>query len=67
MKRNIAAGRSALERVKERILKPGVRIRTAKGVPLFHADPKNPGKLVRVLDGRRERGSFVNGEFQVHP
>lgn len=63
--RNIKAGQLALARARDELVKPGVRIGFAKGVPLFHADPKRPGKVVRELNGKRESGEFVGDEFIV--
>lgn len=61
--RNIKAGQDALARAMAIIITPGVKLKVSKGVPLFHADPARPGRLVRVLDGKRQYGIFVNGEF----
>lgn len=63
-KRNIAAGRSALGRAKTVLLKPGVQMRVAADVPLYHADPTTPGLLVRTLNGRITRGRLVDGRFK---
>jgi hypothetical protein len=64
VKRNIKAGQLSLARVRTKIVKPGVKIEFAKGIPLFHADPDCPGKLIRERDGKRERGVFLNGKFK---
>lgn len=63
--RNIAKGEEAFARGLRRLIKPGVKIRSKKGVPLFQADPENPERLIRVLDGRREKGYFVGRDFHV--
>lgn len=62
--RNIKEGQSALARAKTMIVTPGVKIDVAPGVPLFHADPDRPDRLVRVLDKKVEYGRFVNGKFR---
>ena len=62
--RNIRAGQCALARAKSVIIKPGVRIKAGKGVPLFHVDPDRPNQLVRVIDGKRECGVFEAGKFK---
>ncbi|HPL64787.1 MAG: hypothetical protein PHG91_09845 [Syntrophales bacterium] len=67
VKRNIKAGQTAFARAKKKIITPGVRIKTAKGVPLFIADPKNPDLLIRKCDGKLERGKFVKGHFTRIP
>jgi hypothetical protein len=63
--RNIERGRQALARGLKRFLKPGIRLRAQRGVPLFHADPDHPGFLIRTLDGVVERGVIENGVFKV--
>lgn len=63
-KRNIAAGHSALGRAKTALLKPGVHVRVAPDVPLYHADPATPGVLVRTLNGQTTRGRLVAGRFK---
>jgi hypothetical protein len=63
--RNIARGAEAFERGLKRLLKPGVKIRPKKGIPLFQSDPDNPERLIRLLDGKREKGFFEGREFRV--
>jgi len=64
-KRNIKAGQSGLARALKKIIDPGVKIDVVRGVPLFHADPIHPGKIIRELNGKRESGVLVNGQFKV--
>lgn len=64
-RRNVELGQQALKKVKSRLVKPGVKLRTRKGVPLFSADPTDPRRVVRELDGRREVGVFENGVFKA--
>jgi len=65
VQRNVVAGQMALSRAKNAFLKPGIRIRAGKNVPLFSVDPGNPSVLVRLLNGKRERGVVKNGAFEV--
>lgn len=65
VKRNIRAGQLALARAKDLIVKPGVTLELLKGVPRYHADPDQPELLVREIDGKRERGKFVDGKFRI--
>lgn len=65
VKKNIATGQQALARAKVKILRPGVTISAPKGVPLFYADPKQPGLLVRKMDGKIQSGRFVDGKFKA--
>ncbi len=62
--RNVATGQHALERVRQKIIKPGVRVVSRRNVPFYHVDPDQPDQVIRKLDGKIERGRFVNGEFQ---
>lgn len=64
---NIKQGQYALARAKSAILKRGVALRTAKNVALYHADPDNPDVIVRVKEGKSERGRFVKGCFRKVP
>ncbi|WP_137752255.1 hypothetical protein [Sphingopyxis sp. L1A2A] len=61
---NVALGQSALKRARMKIIKPGVRISPRKDVPLYHVDADKPEEVIRKLDGKVERGHFVNGTFQ---
>jgi hypothetical protein len=62
--RNIEAGKIAFARAKTTLVKPGVRVEAGKGIPLFRADSKNPGTIVRFLNGLEDRGKFVHGVFK---
>lgn len=73
-KRSVAAARAdrkadstsqMLSRLAERLATPGIQIRAVKDVPLFQADPEYPSRLIRVLNGKRERGIIVDGKFKV--
>lgn len=61
---NIDAGRAALVRAKTALTRPGVQVHIDPKVPLYHADPANPGMLVRMLNGRTTRGRMVAGRFK---
>lgn len=65
LKQNVAASTQALERVSKRLVRPGVRINAKKNVPLFSADPRQPGVYIRTLNGKTERGVVENGGFKV--
>ncbi len=66
-KHNIKQGQYALARARSTLLKRGVALRTAKNVALYHADPDNPDFIVRVKEGKSERGRFVKGCFRKVP
>ncbi len=61
--RNITAGRDALNRAVEALVKPGVDLKLRKGVPQFRADTENPKMLIRDLDGAIEKGRIIDGKF----
>jgi hypothetical protein len=63
--RNVRSGQIALARAMSKIVKPGVTLNVEKGVPLYHADSKHPGRIVRELDGKRVIGRFVDGKFRI--
>lgn len=62
---NVKVSTEALERVTKRLAKAGVRLYAKKGVPLYSLDSDNPDVMIRKLNGKVERGSFVNGEFNA--
>lgn len=65
VKRSVARSSDMLERLGKKIAKPGVRLYASKGVPLFSADPDQPGRVVRKLGGKTERGVLENGVFKA--
>ena len=65
VRRNIKAGQFALERATKGLIRSGVKIKVSAGIPMFHADPSRPDRLVREIDGVRELGKIVNGTFRV--
>lgn len=65
VKGNVAQGTLALQNLKARLLRPGVRVNAKKNVPLYFADPDRRGVYVRKLNGKVERGVLENGVFKV--
>lgn len=63
--RNVDLGQAALKKMKPKLIKPGVKLRTRKDVPLFFADPADPRRIVRELNGERETGVFEKGKFKA--
>jgi hypothetical protein len=64
---NVGLGQAAMKKLKRKLVKPGVSLRTSKTTPKFYADPSNPRRLVRVLGDKREVGIFEGGTFKVLP
>ena len=62
---NVAKSRVATKQLTENLVKPGVKLHTRKTTPLFRADPAKPGQIIRVLDGKEERGVFEGGTFKI--
>jgi len=63
-KSNVRAGQTGLARALRTLVKSGIKLDLPDGVPLFHADSEQPGLLIRVQNGKRERGRFVDGVFR---
>jgi hypothetical protein len=62
---NIKLSNSAMEQVVKWAFKPGVRTRRGKGVPYYSASSDEDGVIIRRIDGKIERGRFVNGTFRA--
>jgi hypothetical protein len=65
VKRSVAQSTDMLDRLGKKIVKPGVRLFAKRDVPLYSADPENPDRLIRKLNGKVERGVLENGVFKV--
>lgn len=64
IKRSLAISRRAMKALCKRLLNPGIVLHHPPGVPLFEADPLDPQRVIRRLDGKVERGHFVRGKFK---
>lgn len=65
VQRNVTASTKALERATSRLAKAGVRLHAKKDVPFYSLDSDNPDVMIRKLNGRTERGTFINGVFKA--
>jgi|GEM_PF-958266 len=65
VRRNIEQGRTALARAMGSLTTPGVELKRGKGIAFYAIDPERPDRLIRTIDGRRDRGVFENGQFKV--
>lgn len=65
MRRNVTSGQAALARAAHKIVKPGVTVKSLAAVPLFRADPLDPSRLIREVNGKVATGKFVDGKFKV--
>ena len=66
--KNIKAGQEALARLFERLQQlPGIELKFEKDDPCYYADPENPSRLIRILNGKKEHGVFSEeeGKFVV--
>lgn len=62
---NVVRSSEALERVAKKLLKPGFSSRQRQDVPRFSIDEADTKVFIRQLNGRTDRGRFVNGRFEV--
>jgi len=65
LRRNVNTGQAALARAATKIVKAGVTLPAGGSVPLYRADPQDPGRLIRELNGKTSSGVFVGGKFKV--
>ena len=65
LRRNVNTGQAALARATTKIVKAGVSIPARGSVPLYRADPQDPTRLIRELNGKTSTGIFVDGRFKV--
>jgi hypothetical protein len=63
LKQNVDFSSEALARANTRLAHAGIRIHPKKDVPLFFADPENPGGFIRKLNGKLQRGVVRDGQF----
>lgn len=62
---NIVRSSEALERIAKKLVNPGFSVRPRQDVPRFSVDDADPKLFVRQLNGRTERGRFVDGRFEA--
>ena len=65
LKRNIRTGQIALSRAKDAFINKGVKLKTKQGVAIYQADPSDSRILIRNIDGKKEKGIFVNSSFKA--
>lgn len=65
VKRSVALSSDMLDRLASKVAKPGVRLYAGRSVPLYSVDPDHPGRVVRKLNGKVDRGVLENGAFKV--
>jgi hypothetical protein len=61
----VAASAKVITKLGRRLLHPGISISYADDVPVFTADPTDPQRVVRILNGKSESGHFGHGKFKV--
>ncbi|MDH4414371.1 MAG: hypothetical protein QE484_13760 [Rhizobium sp.] len=62
---NVERSTQALARVTKKLANPGIALREKKNVPQFSVAEGEIGIFVRRLNGRTDRGRFIDGRFQV--
>jgi hypothetical protein len=65
LRRNVNTGQAALARAASKIVKAGVSLPAGGSVPLFRADPQDPARLIRELNGKTSTGVFIAGKFKA--
>jgi hypothetical protein len=65
IQKGVKASAKVIRELGKRLLTPGVEIKRARDVPVFTADPHDPSRVIRKLNGKSEVGYFVRGEFRV--
>lgn len=65
VQQNVDKGTEALKRLRAKLIRPGVRVYARKDVPLYSADPDQPGVYIRKLNGQTDRGVLEGGRFRV--
>lgn len=65
VQKNVDLSTDALQRITVKLVKPGVTLPKKKGVPRFSVDENDPSIIIRVLDGKTDRGRLINGVFEI--
>ena len=65
LQHSVKLSTQAFERVTERLARGGVRLPAKKDVPFYSLDSDDPDVMIRKLNGKIERGSFVDGVFKA--
>ena len=60
---NTKLGNSAFKRAAPTLIKPGVRLKIGNDIAAYFADPEDPTRLVRKLNGKYVRGRLKDGKF----
>ncbi|WP_426400931.1 hypothetical protein ACN9M1_26820 (plasmid) [Ralstonia sp. R-29] len=67
VEQGLKASAKVIANLGRRLLKPGLTITHSRDVPVFTADPADPQRVVRQLNGKTESGRFVRGKFKPEP
>lgn len=65
VQKSVKASVKVIRELGKRLLTPGVEIKQANDIPVFTADPQNPARVIRQLNGKSEVGHFVRGKFKA--
>ncbi|WP_197328729.1 hypothetical protein [Ralstonia syzygii] len=64
VEQGVKASAKVITNLGRRLLEPGLTIAHGRDVPVFTADPADPHRVVRQLNGKTEAGRFVSGKFK---
>jgi len=67
VEQGVKASARVIASLGRRLLEPGLTITHGRDVPVFTADPADPQRVVRQLNGKTESGRFVRGKFKPEP
>lgn len=59
----VKEGQQALQRIRDALTQPGIKLNRKKGVPLYYANLNGPEVIIRELDGKRVAGRLINSHF----
>ncbi|MHA6896377.1 hypothetical protein ACQUJT_20190 [Ralstonia pseudosolanacearum] len=60
----VKASAKVATKLGRRLLEPGLTLAHGQDVPVFTADPADPLRVIRQLNGKAEAGRFVRGKFK---
>ena len=64
LKDKVKRGQRAFAKAAVTLTKSGVKLKHPDNIPVYHADPKDPKRVIRVLNGKTESGQFVGATFR---
>lgn len=63
LKTRVTQSHHIMQRLKNIVSKPGVRLSIKKSTPIYTVDNSNPDLVIRKIGNEKVRGQFKNGKF----